>query len=118
MPIALGERGLRIWEEPVIALPNGDWKFISGRHKFDVIGCRHCGATILVVLRGLNARLTTKYRCQSCDGPICRFCAENLQGANGACFPIKAKVEFKIRVGRWPEELGVFDYRRVPASLR
>ncbi|MCH8285910.1 hypothetical protein IIB79_05200, partial [candidate division KSB1 bacterium] len=83
--------GYMLAYEPVIELPNGEYELGHGKLEMDLVGCRHCGAIIKIVLHGVNASLETDYRCAYCDGPMCKYCAENLQGAKGKCFPIMAQ---------------------------
>ena len=119
--ITMGKKFLRSGgymtvQEPVITLPNGLFQMTHGKLECDIVGCKHCGSVIKVVLKGVNASLETNYRCVYCDGPICRYCAENLQGSKGKCFPIMAQAEFKQKHGVWPHEMGVLDFRESVAS--
>ena len=111
--------GYMLVQEPVIELPNGEYQLGHGKFECDLVGCVHCHAVIKIVLRGVHgANRDTKYRCVYCDGPICNFCAEELKGSSGKCFPMKAQVEFKLRQGFWPASGGLLDYREVPLNLR
>ena len=111
MPNMGRDRGYLLSHEPVIQLPNGEYELGHGKFECDIVGCRHCGAVIRIVLSGINASLETKYRCVYCDGPICRHCAEELLGSKGNCFPIVAQAEFKLKNGVWPHQIGVLDFR-------
>jgi hypothetical protein len=103
-------------ENPLIVLPNGDFAFEHGKMELEVMGCRHCGAVIQVHLAGLPGH--SNYVCRSCDAPICRYCAEQLNGANGDCFPAAAQIEYKLKFGQWPERHGLTDYRQLPRFHR
>ena len=81
----------------------------TGKHEFDTVACRHCGAVIKIVLKGVTRAYETQYRCQRCDGPICRYCGEQL-GAK--CSPVKAKIENALKGRRW-NEIVEYNYRSV-----
>jgi len=111
MPYKTGTMGSYLAHEPVITLPNGLFEMTRGKFECDVVGCRHCGAIIKILLSGVNASPETKYTCMKCNGPICKYCAENLKGASGNCFPILAQAEFKMKYGCYPHEMGILDFR-------
>lgn len=78
--------------------------------EFDTVSCRHCQSVIKVVIRGVERAYDTKYRCDRCRGPICKYCAEVLEGK---CSPIMAKVEEALKTGRWPHD-HVYEYKILP----
>jgi hypothetical protein len=116
MQRSLRDIGYMCAEEPVIVLPNGQFQLGHGKVELDVMGCRHCGAVIQVHIRGMPGH--TRFVCRSCDAPICRYCATELDGHKGACFPIAAQVEYKLKHGDWPERHGLRDYRQLPRMRR
>lgn len=113
MSSSLADRGYMLVQEPIHPVTGQVW---NGPHKleFDIVGCKHCGAVIKIVLRGVNAALTTRFRCQKCHGPICRYCATVLGGAKGNCLPQAAQVNYALKTGRRPQRDGILDYRDSP----
>ena len=48
--------------------------------EYDTVHCRHCGAVIKIVIKGVMKAYETKFSCGTCHGPICRYCATVLNG--------------------------------------
>ena len=98
--------------EPLDPLTGKLWVHGPSKQIFDVIGCKHCGAAIKIVRVGINKASDTKYRCSKCHGPMCRYCAEELGGANGHCMPQAAQVDYAQRtLTHRPLYEGILDYR-------
>ena len=107
----LQEGGYGRIEEPVVEVARGEFRLTRGKLEFQVIACRHCHAVIQCHDHP-DAIVIPKYRCNYCDGPICKYCAENLDGARGMCFPWDAQVEYKRKYGVYPHQVGVLDFRK------
>lgn len=105
--------GYLMSEEPIFVMDGGDIKLGTGKLEMDVVGCRHCGAVIRVFLKDYPGAAEPKRRCVHCDGPICKYCFENLLGSKGNCFPIAGQIAFKVQHGVWPHEMGILDFRAV-----
>lgn len=58
----------------------------------DTVACRHCRAVIRVLMSGLNRELESQYRCSRCDGPICKWCAAELERTK-KCRPALAMID-------------------------
>lgn len=63
--------------------------------EYDTVSCKHCQALIRIVLKGVTKAYETPYRCDRCNGPICRYCGE---ARKGICTPFPALVERAIRI--------------------
>lgn len=70
--------------------------------ELDTVGCKHCGAVIRIVLKGVASAYETPFKCTRCRGPICKACAHNME-VTGLCNPLKARLDHAVKVGHWDE---------------
>jgi len=66
-------------------------EFKGGRQEFDTVACVHCGGVIKIVISGVTKAKDTKYRCEHCDGPVCKYCAPKME--KDGCNPLKKQID-------------------------
>lgn len=80
------------------------------RLEFDTVSCCHCQKVIKIVIAGVTKAYETKFRCDRCKRPVCRFCGTVLAGV---CSPVAAKIEDAVKRGGW-NPWHVYEYKILP----